>query len=345
MRALWLAVSVVAVIGCGRTEVVRWSPVVPDGGLDGGFVEGGSDAGFADAGQSDGGSDAGIKPCVDGRFSLSAAEPLVMLVIDRSCSMLDYFPDGTTSKWNALRNALNQTLPTIDDTVQLGVVFFPIDGAANDCDVPAISALRPGFGHADIILNTLSSTEPRGATPTSAALRVAYDILQSRRTGSTARGMVLATDGEPTCVSANVVLNDLRTALDAGVPTWVVGIETVAAPALTQVLVSMANAGGRPRIDAGVPYFPATSAGALTEAFRSIRDQVAACSFITESVPDLDGGIAVTYGGQPVPYDPSGVSGWLWTDRNNGELVLRGAHCTRAIATPQQLQVVVSCSR
>lgn len=348
MRALWLVVGVMAVSGCGRTELVDWSATVTpfDAGTDAGSrSDGGTDAGVRDAGVRDAGlPDAGPKPCIDGRFSLSPAEPVVMLVIDRSCSMDEFFPGGTVSKWDALRAALNQTLPVVDETVQLGAVYFPINGA-EECEVPAITALPPGFGNADAILTTANVTEPWGSTPTSAALRVATGVLQARRTANTARGMVLATDGEPTCTSLQTTLNDVRGALDAGVPTWVIGIESVTRPALTLALDSMAHAGGRPRVDAGSAYFPATSPAAMVEAFTSIRDQVSACSFLTDSVPDLDGGITVTFGNEAVPNDPSGFSGWSWTDRNNGELVLRGAYCMRAISMPQPLTVVVTCSR
>ena len=343
--------GVVLVIGCGRTEPVRFTTFVrPDAGpsLDAG-VDAGVDAGLivdagVEPGAPDAGVDAGLKPCIDGRFTLTAAEPVVMLVLDRSGSMIDLFPGGTISKWDALRNALNQTLPAIDNTMQLGVVFFPIDGA-DFCEVPAITALQPGRGHASIILNTIALTEPRGSTPTSAALRVGFDMLQGRRTANSARGMVLATDGEPTCTSLDEAVDELRSSLDAGVPTWVIGIESQFRPELTAALDSMARAGGRARTGAATTYFSATSATGLLDAFTAIRDQVAACAFLTESVPDLDGGISVTYGSQVVPYDPSGVSGWQWTDRNNGELVLRGDFCTRAISMPQPLNVVVSCSR
>jgi hypothetical protein len=340
------AVLVMLVIGCGRTEVVRYTLAPPDAGMavdagptpDAG-IDAGVDAGVPDAGQPD----AGIKPCIDGRFTLTQAEPVVMLVIDRSGSMIDLFPGGTTSKWNAIRNALNQTLPAVDNTMQLGVVFFPIDGA-DDCEVPAVTALAPGRGQASIILNTIAVTEPRGLTPTSAAVRVAFDILSSRRAANTARGMVLATDGEPTCATLATVEDDLRMALDAGVPTWVVGIESSSQPDLTTALDAMARAGGRARIGTSTAYFSATSATGVVDAFTAIRDQVAACSFLSESVPNLDGGISVTYGTEVVPFDPSGVSGWMWTDRNNGELVLRGSYCTRAITMPQPLHVLVSCS-
>lgn len=343
MRALWLVVGVV-VVGCGRTELVDWTPLVPrvDGGSDAGVSV---DAGIPDAGVRDAGIfDAGIKPCIDGRFSLSPAEPVVMLVIDRSCSMDEFFPGGTVTKWEALRSALNQTLPVVDTTVQLGAVYFPIDGA-DECDVPAITALPPRFGNASVILTTANITEPAGQTPTAEALGLAFDVLQTRRTGNTARGMVLATDGEPTCTSFQTTLDDLTRAFDAGVPTWVIGIESVSRPGLTEALEAMAQAGRRPRIDAGSSYFPATSPAAMVGAFTSIRDQVSACSFLTDSVPDLDGGITVTFGNELVPNDPNGVAGWLWTEKNNGELVLRGDWCARAISMPQPLNVVVTCSR
>ena len=349
VRALWWGVVVVmaSLLACGRTEVVRWTPTVtrPDGGVvsDAGVDAGVRDAGV-DAGVDAGQPDAGPKPCLDGRFRLSPAEPVVMLVIDRSGSMIDLFPGGTTSKWNALRTALNQTLPAVDDTVQLGAVFFPIDGA-DDCDVPAITALAPGRGQADVILTTVSLTEPRGATPTSAALRVAFDLLKDRRTANAARAMVLATDGQPTCTDPDVPLADLRSAVDAGVPTYVIGIESAFAPGFALVLERMAVAGGRARADAGTGYYSATTPEGLVEAFRDIRDQVAACSFLTESVPDADGGMSLLYGSEVVPYDPTGASGWSWTDRRNGELVLRGDICARVIAVPQMMQVVVSCGQ
>ena len=128
-------------------------------------------------------------------------------------------------------------------------------------------------------------------------------------------------------------LDDVRTeeriaaALAVGLPTYVIGIQDEGDDALTDVLDSMADAGGRPKLDGGQRYYAARSEGELTSALAVIRDQVGACVYLASSVPDPQGSITVSLGGATIPHDPSGIEGWTWADQANGEIILAGSAC------------------
>lgn len=343
MRWLLLLLPVVW-FACGRTEVVTFEPlpVVVDAGRDAGFRDAGVDAGI-DAGV-DAGLDAGFvpKPCIDGTFSLSPAEPVVMMVLDRSCSM-DALISPTQTRWEALVASLQATLPQVDQRMQLGGLAFPSSNT-DACIVPSVAGIWPARGNVPLLLSNLGALTPSGPTPTQSALNVASQVLRGRRAGNSARALVLATDGEPTCTSSPLddVLLELRRAATDGIPTYVIGIADDAT--LRPSLQAMAVAGSRPRPGAQA-FYSAQSPAELQLAFRTVRDQVGACSFLTSSVPDGDGGIRVTFEGAELPVDVNGSGGWRWTDRENGELALVGAVCSRAVAQPSSLVVTVSCSR
>lgn len=327
---------------CGRTEVVRFdlpAPLPVDAGTDAGRrVDAGVDAGF-DAGLVDAGFVP--KPCIDGTFSLSPAEPVVMMVLDRSCSM-DTFISPTQTRWEAVVSSLQATLPQVDQTMQLGGLAFPSNNT-DPCTVPSVAGIWPARGNVMLLLANLNSLRPDGPTPTQSALQVASQVLRGRRAGNAARAMVLATDGDPTCTADPLgdTLAELRRAAADGIPTYVIGIADDLA--LRAPLQAMSEAGSRPRPGAQ-GFYSAQSPADLQLAFRTIRDQVGACSFLTSSVPDRDGGIKVTFEGTEVPADDGGgMNGWRWTDRDNGELALLGPVCARAVARPSSLIITVSC--
>ncbi len=210
------------------------------------------------------------------------------------------------------------------------------------CVVPSISGVWPARGNVSLLLSSLRSLRPEGPTPTESALSVASQVLRARRAGNSARAMVLATDGAPTCTANPLAgsLSELRRAAADGSPTCVIGVADDAA--LRAPLQAMAEAGSRPR-SSPQGFYSAQSPADLQLAFRTIRDQVGSCSFLTSSVPDGDGGIRVTFEGAEVASDDGGLSGWRWTDRENGELALLGPVCARAVARPSSLIVTVSC--
>lgn len=342
-RPPFLLLSVLLSLACGRTEVVRGEeplpPPVIDAGVDAGVRrDAGVDAGVRDAGAVDAGFVP--KPCIVGTFTLSAAEPVVMLVLDRSGSM-DLVFSGTT-RWEALVDSLRATLPAVNQTMQVGGLAFPTN-TSDDCVVPDQSGVWPARGNVPLLLATLDSIRPSGATPTADAIRVASQVLRGRRTGNAARAMVLATDGAPTCTPDPLqdTLRGLRQAASEGIPTYVVGIADQ--PFFRDALQQMAVAGSRPRPGAQ-GFYSAQSSMELQLAFATIRDQVGRCSFLTNSVPNAGGSIVVTLDGVTLPLDPTGQRGWRWTDRDNGELALVGAACTTAIARPASVVVTVACA-
>lgn len=338
---------------CGRTEPLRFDDAFmtdaarPDAGLDAGF-------------RFDAGTDPRVVDCKEGRFTLAHARPVVALVLDRSTSMNASF--GTTTRWGAVRSALTRTLPSVDQSMQLGAMLFPASG--NSCGAPAFFDIPPAQGTVTRIVALVNGANPQGSTPTALSLESAASGLLGRRTAGTARAMVLATDGAPdcntqlpmpcTCVSGTScsvtrclddvrTLERLRAAAAVAIPTFVIGIQDSTNTSLTAVLNRMAEAGGRPRAGAQ-KYYSATSMPELEQAFTTIRDQVGGCLFLTDSVPTIgDGGFDVSVDGQPVAPSEDGAEGWRWQDRRNGEVALLGAACSLALANPTRVEAVVRC--
>lgn len=372
MRRLFAFAACLAGLTCGRTELVRLEvlPVVDagrdagrDAGADAG-VDAGRDAGI-DAG-FDAGFDAGVdagKPCLEGRFTLAPATPVVMLVIDRSGSMEQPFSSGGDTKWEGLLSSLRGALPPVNQTMELGLLVYPVSDS-QACSSFATANLAPARGQVMQIMRELDTSPPGGGTPTAEALMTASSELRGRRTASSARAIVLATDGVPNCngaldprvncrcdrprctslecIDADRTVDVLKTSADAGVPTYVIGLETFGTALVTD-LDRMAVAGGRPLPEGGKRYYAATSADELTRAFVSIRDQVSQCTFLTSSVPNATGSIRVEANGAVVPFDPGGQSGWNWTDRLNGELIFRGGACRQVMSGAMTLEALVAC--
>ena len=349
-----VAVVLALLVTCGRTEPLRWPEGATDGGSDGAVRQ--ADGGFFNP-------DAGPKPCVVGRFGLLPAVPVVVLVLDRSGSMADNFSGSLVTKWDALREALRTALPTVDQTMQLGLLLYPVNAVQN-CVSFATLNTSPATGQVTSIMSLLDSTAPVGGTPTASAIEIAGTHLRARRTTNSARAMELATDGAPTC-NANLdavncvcttarpcqsrsCLDDARSVArlanmaDAGVPTYVIGIQSSNDTIFISALNAMAVAGGRPR-PGSQRFYSATSAAELTAAFNAIRDQVSRCSFLTSSVPNQGGTIIITLNGVELPYDEGGSTGWKWTDRDNGELILQGSTCATVMSTAAALEAIVTC--
>ncbi|MGC4093856.1 MAG: vWA domain-containing protein [Polyangiaceae bacterium] len=233
--------------------------------------------------------------CRSGTFPLERARPTLLFVIDRSRSMLDETADKRT-RWDVLNSALMSTLPPFDDTVAMGVMMFPLRGenTSGSCMVAGAPDLMPGFHQASQVLKIVSSAYPAGLTPTSDAIGIAAQAMQSVRAATRARALVLATDGLPdcnpelnpatcqcsepavVCASATRCLDDARTmatlqnANAAGVPTYVIGIQDVDSNLNVAVLDAMADAGGRPQLGLQHRYYAATSELELSSALVKI---------------------------------------------------------------------------
>lgn len=334
-------------LACGRTELVRYSiegvDTVPVRSEDGGIL------------------------CVDGHIPLQPAHPVVMLLVDRSNSMNQSFPGTGTTKWRALTTALHTQLPAWNDAMMLGLTFFPSNNAAA-CSVSSTPELMPALDAVETLLARLDATSPGGSTPTALAIDAAGGALKSLRSASSAKAVVLATDGAPDCnaeldpstcicvggsaqCTAVRCLDDTRTIgrisalAGQNIPTWVIGLRSTSDAVFVDTLNRMADAGGKPREGAN-HFYSATSQSELVSAFSDIRAQVGACLYLTTSVPDIGGSIELRISGDFVPYDETKQDGWHWVDPGNGELALSGSACARALnLNISQLEVVVACAQ
>ncbi len=359
MKKLVPLLAAVVALTCGRSGVYRYDDfgLNPDGSVDGG-----EDGGVVDAGPI---------PCVPGKIQLVHATPSALLVLDRSSSMGFRFEN--TTRWKALTMALAAALPAVDQSMEIGALTFPLGSGVLACTSGAALDIPPAQGNAQRIINRMAALTPNGSTPTAAALDIAGPAMLANRAPVQGRALILATDGAPGCNSsldprtctcinnmgssgmgnceANRCLDDRRTVsriahfADAGLPTYVIGIQSASDTVLVKALNDMATAGARPRLDAGTKYYEVGSQAALEAALLQIGDSVGACSFFARSVPTKDEAMTVTLpSGALLPYDPTGRSGWAWGNKRVGELYIAGPACDEVTARMYKtLEADVAC--
>lgn len=349
-RSAAAIVAIACAASCGARSELQAQTATASG------AGGGAGAG------GDGGA-GGMVACMTGTVTLSRANPAVMFVIDSSGSMEGQLgqSSGKQSRWAILTQALSATLPPVDDSMEIGALIYPTGASAQgdlSCAVPAAPALMPAVGNVASLIAQMSVTSPSGGTPTADAITAAAKALSGVHAATTARSLVLATDGGPNCnealdvddcecvVTSNgcnkstMCLDDTRTIQriagyqEKGLPTYVIGIQEQGDAEFTDVLNAMADAGGRPKAGSTQHYYAASSAEELESALAAIRDQVGLCTFLISSVPDEGGSISVQLGDAVLPYDPQGMDGWMWGNKDNGEVVLVGSACASATASP-----------
>jgi hypothetical protein len=240
--------------------------------------------------------------------------------------------------------------------------MYPVNGSS--CTTPTTVDLSPTTSSANRLLALFDATPPLGGTPTADALTVASRHLLELRTATSARAMILATDGAPncnpalqnrfcTCTSTPITnpncdapthcLDDVRTVQSlaglfrGGLPTYVIGLGSQL-NMFAATLDQMALAGGVPRMGAGPRYYPANNQAELTTAFQRITSQLTRCTFLLNGLGANDT-FVVDVGGAAVAEGPGG---WEWLDRGNGELALRGVACDAA-ANGATARVLVDC--
>jgi hypothetical protein len=255
----------------------------------------------------------------------------IVLVLDRSNSMRD--PTSTGTKWNDMTMALQQVLSDTGAQVKWGLELFP-NSDDTSCTVGSALDVTPGANTSSDILHRIAAAGPTGAgTPTRLAIGEAAQFMGGLN-DHLGHYILLATDGEPNCMDGAADPNDsdaaaavaaIRTAADAHVSTFVVGVSISSQSDAT--LSQMAQAGGTARTGA-TQYFPASNAHDLTAALSVVARQVALCTFdLSTSPPPLGDTIQLTVGGRPFPRDQTHHGdGWDFT--NGGKsIALYGAAC------------------
>lgn len=218
-QIIWIAGSVAALIagvsvGCGGDDDDGFKPHNTGGTQSGGTGgsagslstggSGGSLVGLDGGGAGDSGSPDGS--CGQSAITATPRDVNILLIVDKSHSMLDKPPDFTTDKWTAMKSALQTALQGSQNTIDFGLELFPALDATT-CQMPAAGTLNipiedgtTGVPKINALLGNPSTT-PSGETPMAAALASALTYFTAGA-GKTLKGdkyVLLATDGGPDC--------------------------------------------------------------------------------------------------------------------------------------------------
>jgi hypothetical protein len=282
----------------------------------------------------------------------------LLLVLDRSTSMTwdlahddqECAANSTTcqQRWSTLTRTLDEVLSNSSSMIRWGLKLFATptltgdaDRDAENCVVSPGTDIEVGAGTAGNIKNTIQATAPLGYTPTLAAIQYATQYLTSL-TDLHQRHILLATDGEPNCdgasksvsgaVQVNHVVSEIKTAVDAGINVYVIGMGPTAS---IRNLDKFAVAGNTDH------YYPATSATELSAALLSIVGQVASCTYVVTTAPPDPNNIAVYLDKQIVPHDSS--NGWI-LGQDQRSVLFSGSYCEGIKGEKyKQVQVYFGC--
>jgi hypothetical protein len=254
--------------------------------------------------------------------SLSRLPPEILLVLDRSPSMIEETADGPAcqtrtcgTRWQEVTSALAPALDKTQSGINWGLKTFPDDAA---CLVKDGATVEVAPNNASTITDAYNSNPPvthQGYTPTHDALLKAAAYLKSRSTLNP-KSILLATDGEPNCASASdpghvapdPAIQAVADVAAKGIPVYVVGVNT-AATQTNATLNQMAVNGGRPR-NADTKYYAVDTAEDLTAAMDAIASAAVTCTFALPKAPPVPDNVAVEIEGRRIPRDASHASGW-----------------------------------
>jgi hypothetical protein len=278
----------------------------------------------------------------------------VLLVLDRSSSM-DWSiadecycatststgtrcddPTNCTTRWNALKPAVQTTLST-SKYVNWGLKFFTTPNTTGNCGVSKTMEVQVKPDAADEINSQIDRANLGPSTPTAAALTAATDYLKTV-SDTNKRFILLATDGEPNCPAGGTwstsdvtgASNAAAAALAAGFPVYVVGI----GPSLDN-LTALAKAGGTN------DYYPVSSPEQLAQALSSIGKAVGSCTFQSKDAPPDPNNVAVYVNKQLIQQNAD--DGWKY-GATPQEIELTGSYCEHITAGEDtSVQILFGC--
>jgi hypothetical protein len=347
------------------------------GGSGGGFGSGGSGGGGVTGtggglSTTGGGGDVGMSDAGDPNCGLLQFKPTpkaadILMVLDRSGSMID-IPEGapsgsTTTKWQIVVPSLEAVVSATQSSISWGMKSFPetYTDSMDDCGGGVTNAIDVKVAATDgtQMNNAITALTPAGkGTPTADAITQAAAYLATL-TDTNPKYLLLATDGEPTCIGTTkdstnagpAAVTAVANAFKAGFPTFVVGISTSKASDNTE-LTAMAKAGGEP-IPVANPlahnYYLADNGDMLVSAMEAITGQISTCLFpLSPPPPVLNDSTKVgVYLGSTtnkIPYDASKSSGWAYTDANDSAIEVYGSYCdTIQTAGAGEVQIIFGC--
>jgi len=303
----------------------------------------------------DGGPDSGEVlngVCANQSFDLQRKPAEILIVLDRSASMINDSNDksipagsATLSKWAIVVPSLNQVVTSTDSAVSWGLKVFP-EGEGSECIAASVTNAIPVPvmpANAKPVTAAITAATPAGnGTPTGGAIESAVTYLKTL-TDPNPKFILLATDGDPSCSASGKDTTGARTyavqaitdAATAGFKTFVVGIATTKATT-TQTLNDMAVAGGMPRADGNplaTKFYLASTQDDLVTSLQTITGQVASCTFDLTSVPPDPYNIAVHVNDMKAPPDMTKQNGWDYTGSDMKQIQIYGTWCDQIKAS------------
>lgn len=294
------------------------------------------------------------KECARQNFVLSSKPADVLLVLDRSKSMIEHtVPPDDKTRWDAVVPAVTAVITETDSAVSWGLKLFP-EGEGAECSASSVTDALPAPimpANAANVNAIITQTQALGnGTPTGDAILKATAYLQGR--GMTNQFILLATDGDPSCpdgddVAEPYAIEAIAAAKAAGFPTYVIGVlDPVADKSKFPTLNAMAEAGGTALSDNPIApkFFQAYSQVELTNALKAVTGQVVSCVFEFEKRPPNEKNIGVQINGAWIEQDPARGEGWEYTSDQYLGLELYGNACQQVKdATENQLDIIFGC--
>lgn len=245
MRSGWitgLGVATSVLGGCGAASPESTSVGANDavqaadaGGQGGGGASGNGSGGQAGGTTSGSGNSGGGDGCGGEAIALTRLPTHVMLVVDRSSSMLEASDSSSMptaaqrgscaetnsapatgiayrTRWDDMTSAVGEVVAGRDQLIELGLTVFPGPGELSATsseafcsDLPPATLVQPALGQADAINAALARADSTpicagGMTPTRTALETAAYALD--QVGAQGGVIVLATDGGPNCAAS-----------------------------------------------------------------------------------------------------------------------------------------------
>ncbi len=301
--------------------------------------------GFDPAGNEDMDDDSGSgtgsgsgEACPSVNFMATQVIPSVQLLIDRSGSMDTFLPNTTTTRYQAMREALVGSTGVVAQLQAKAIFGASLYSADSPCPRLYNTASRQmnNFGQ---IQQLIDGQSPNGTTPTPQAIdqSVAGFAANPAPAGSPPI-IVLATDGLPNTCGGQDSQDDsviaAGNAYTAGIRTFILGIAGVN----DTFLQRMANAGqgvamGQPN----AKYYTANSPQELKDAFQAIIGGVVSCELAINGTvdPEAAKGGTVSLNGMTLTY------GQDWEVVNGTTIRLVGQAC-ESLKNAQNPQVQAS---
>lgn len=334
---------------CDGTEVPRVTlgdGAAGDSGQDSGLPP--WDGSLRDAGFGD-----GSNTCE--RVSVSSvptAPPEVMIVLDKSTSMLAWPTGASEPLWGGATTAIDRLTRELEGSVAFGLTSFPdydvalFDSDANRCRSGAIVSSF-ALNNSASILAEIRSAFVYGNTPTAATLENVRQHLRGTPPVSpeSDRVVILVTDGAPNCGSPyegtdseeGAGLGVAALAAD-GVEVYVIGFS---AAGHAEILDALAAFGGTGR----TTHIPASNTAELEVALSDVTYGVLPCDYELSEVPEDLGFVKVLLDGEQInPVSVTPTRGWSIVDRTL-ELVGTACEQLRDGSMRRSLEITVECER